>query len=154
MNTPLTRRDAIYAQIFDDMDALIKRAEGLGPHLQSLGDDLLNGLEFYDTRIAELTAEAQTNAMTYIVRRIKETADASVSDQVVSIETAVGTLFDEKIAPRVDRLIEAVDAAADRAGRARARAWLMHGAVAIAAAVLASVTTVVTFVVVMPLPGK
>jgi len=37
MNTPLTRRDAIYAQIFDDMDALANRLEGIGPHLESLG---------------------------------------------------------------------------------------------------------------------
>jgi hypothetical protein len=153
MNAPLTRRDAIYAQLFDDMDALIKRAEGLGPHLESLGDTLRNGLEFYDTRIAELTAEAQTNAMTYIVRRTKETADASVLDQVVSIETAVGTMFDEKIAPRFAQLVEALKAA-DHPAHVKPRSWLDHGGVAIVAAAVASITTALTFFVVMPLPGK
>jgi hypothetical protein len=153
MNSPLTRRDAIYAQLFDDMDALIKRAEGLGPHLESLGDTLRNGLEFYDRRIAELTAEAQTNAMTYIVRRTKETADASVRDQVVSIETAVGTMFDEKIAPRVAQLVAALHTA-DRSDQVKPRTWLVQGGIAIVAAVMASVTTALTFFVVMPLPGK
>jgi len=153
MNAPLTRRDAIVVQIFDDMDALATRVEGLGPHLDSLGDKLLNALEHYDRRIAELTAQAQTNAMTYIVRRTKETADASVHDQIVSMETAVGIMFDEKIAPRFGRLTEAFDAA-DRPGRARSTAWLLHGAIAIAAAVTASITTALTFFVVMPLPGK
>ena len=153
MNTPLTRRDAIYAQLFDDMDALIKRAEGLGPHLESLGDTLRNGLEFYDTRIAELTAEAQTNAMTYIVRRTKETADASVRGQVVSIETAIGTMFDEKIAPRFAELIEALHTA-ERPDQVKPKTWLVHGGIAVIAAAVASVTTALTFFVAMPLPGK
>ena len=153
MNAPLTRRDAIYAQIFDDMDALANRVEGLGPHLESLGDKVRDGLEFYDRRIAELTAEAQTNAMTYIVRRTKETADASVRDQVVSIETAVGTMFDEKIAPRFAQLVEALHTP-DRSDRVKPRTWLVHGGIAIVAAVLASATTALTLFVVMPLPGK
>ncbi len=153
MNAPLTRRDAIYAQIFDDMDRLADRLEGLGPHLESLGDKLRDGLEFYDRRIAELTAEAQTNAVTYIVRRTKETADDSVRDQVVSIETAVGTMFDEKMAPRIAQLIAALHGA-DRSNLVKPRTWLVHGGIAIGAAVLASVTTALTFFVVMPLPGK
>lgn len=153
MNAPLTRRDAIYAQIFDDMDRLADRLEGLGPHLESLGDKLRDGLEFYDRRIAELTAEAQTNAMTYIVRRTKETADASVRDQVVSIETAVGTMFDEKMAPCIAQLIAALHGA-DRSNQVKPKTWLVHGGIAIGAAVLASVATALTFFVVMPLPGK
>jgi hypothetical protein len=153
VNAPLTRRDAVYAQIFDDMDGLADRLEGLGPHLESLGDKLRDGLEFYDRRITELTAEAQTNAMTYIVRRTKETADASVRGQVVSIETAVGTMFDEKIAPRIAQLIAAMHSA-DRSDQVKPKTWLVHGGVAIVAAVMASVTTALTFFVVMPLPGK
>ena len=153
MNAPLTRRDAIAAQIFDDMDALATRVEGIGPHLDNLGDKLLNALEHYDRRIAELTAQAQTNAMTYIVRRTKETADASVRDQVMSMETAVGTMFDEKIAPRFVRLTEALQAV-DFSGQAKPNSWLVHGGIAIVAAVIASVTTALTFFVVMPMPGK
>lgn len=153
MNAPLTRRDAIVAQIFDDMDALATRVEGIGPHLDHLSDKLLNALEHYDRRITELTAQAQTNAMTYIVRRTKETADASVRDQVVSIETAVGAMFDEKIAPRVVQLTEVLQAT-DRSGQAKPTSWLVHGGIAIAAALMASVTTALALVVVMPMPGK
>jgi len=154
MNDPRYRREVWFVQLAGELDALMTRAEALGPHLESLGDKVSDGVEFYDKRIAELTAEAQTNAMTYIVRRTKETAEASVRDQIVSIEAAVGAMFDEKLAPRLARLTQSIDAAADRASRARARAWLMHGAVASVAAVLASVTAALTFFVVMPLPGK
>ena len=153
MNAPLTRRDAIYAQIFDDMDGLANRIEGLGPHLENLGDKLRDGLEFYDRRIAELTAQAQTNAMTYIVRRTKETADASVRDQVVSIESAVSSMFDAKIAPRIAQLIAALQTA-NRSDHVKPKPWLVHGGIAIVAAVMASVTTALTLLVAMPLPGK
>jgi len=153
VNAPLSRRDAVYAQIFDDMDRLADRLEGLGPHLQSLGDKLRDGLAFYDQRIAELTAEAQANAMTYIVRRTKETAEDSVRDQVASIETAVGAMFDEKLAPRVEQLIAALHDA-ERSDPVKPTAWRVHGGVAILAAVLASVVTALACFVLMPLPGK
>jgi len=150
MNEPRFRREVWFTQLAGELDALMTRAEGLGPHLERLGDRLLEGLEFYDRRIAELTAEAQANAMTYIVRRTKETADASVREHVLSMDQAV----EQKVVPRLIRLTEAVDAAADRASRSRSRAWLLQGAIALGAAVLASLTTALTFIAVMPLPGK
>ena len=153
MNAPLSRRDALYAQVFDDMDGLADRVEALGPHLDSLGDKLRDGLAFYDRRITELTSEAQANAMTYIVRRTKEVADDSVREQVASIEAAVGTMFDEKIAPRIHQLIAALHSA-DCSDQVKPKQWLVHAGVAIGAAVMASATTALACFVVMPLPGK
>jgi hypothetical protein len=149
VNEPRFRREALFAQLAGELDALLARVEQLPPLIDSASDELVGTIERYEARIDALTAAAQANAMTYIVRRTKETADDSLRTQTTAMENAANALFDQKIAPRLAQLAATLDASIDRCSRARSHAWLFHAATAAVISVATAAATVAAL-----LPGK